>query len=339
MSHFVLLGGCLELMPGFDESSVDAVVTDPPYGIDFQGREWDRQVPGPEYWAECLRVAKPGAWLAAMGGPRTYHRLACALEDAGWEIRDCLCWLYGSGMPKGPSTERAGMNGRGTCLKPAWEPIVLARKPYTGAILRNLDTYGTGALNIDDCRIPADAADFEKLQKGVDAIRARGGVMENSWANDSDLTGANPASPLGRWPANVILDEEAAAQLDAQSGDRPGMSASRFFYCPKASKSEKEAGLESLEFGTTDDGRKTAASTPHQRGKTLRKNTHPTVKPIALMQWIVELICPPGGVVLDPFCGSGSTGCAALCAGRDFIGIDLDPKSVEIAEMRIDKWS
>lgn len=360
----ILHGNCLEILLELPDH-FDSIVCDPPYGMEFLNEDWDQEVPGPDYWLAAWYAAKPGAWLLAMGGTRTHHRLACAIEDAGWEIRDCMMWLHGEGFPKGPSTERAGMDGRGTCLKPAWEPILLARKPFKGTLLRNLESRGTGALNIDDCRVPVESADFEKMSKGVEAIREKGGVRGESWANDSDLSGANPASPLGRWPANVIMDEEAGAILDGQSGERPGMSgggqhkpgydgsmfggpdgneghiradtggASRFFYCPKASRKEKEAGLDDFEAGTVDDGREKAADNAFQRGKTVRKNRHPTVKPVALMRYLVRMVTPPGGTVLDPFCGSGSTGIAAALEGRDFVGIDLDADYVALAEARI----
>ena len=368
----VVRGDCRSVLRELRDECVDSFPCDPPYGIGFMSSGWDYAVPGPEYWAECLRVAKPGAHLAAFGGTKTSHRLACAIEDAGWELRDTLYWLQGEGMPKGPSTSRQGMDGRATCLKPAVEPIVLARKPFRGSVLGNLARYGTGALWIDACRIPTGTVDFEKLRRGVEAIRRRGGVRGNSWANDSDLSGANPANPLGRWPANVILDSDVAAELDALVGDRPGMSGggqhaasgadsgmfgavdgnvshiradsggpSKYFYVPKAKPNEREAGLDDFPWRRIGDGRAVAADTPHQRGKKLRKNPHPTVKPISLMEWVVKLITPPGGLAVDPFCGSGSTGCAAVSLGYRFLGIDLDRENFycDIARARIAHWT
>lgn len=354
--ELVQQGDCLDLMREWDDCAFDAIVTDPPYGIGFMSRGWDHSVPGPEYWSEALRIAKPGAHLVAFGGTKTYHRLTCAIEDAGWEIRDSLQWLQGEGMPKGPSPSRAGMDGRGTCLKPLVEPIVLARKPFKGSLLANLSRWGTGALWIDDARIAIDPRDFEQLAKGVEAIRAKGGVRGNSWANDSDLSGANPASPLGRWPANVVLDDESARMLDDAVGNRPGMSGggkhragategmfgsidgnathirrdnggpSRFMYVAKAKPGEREAGLESLDSATiTGHGKQ-------------RKNDHPTVKPLSLMRWLVRLTCPPGGLLMDPFCGSGSTLIASALEGRGYVGYDKIERYVQIAKLRVAHW-
>jgi site-specific DNA-methyltransferase (adenine-specific) len=251
-------------MRGMDADSIDAIVCDPPYGLSFMARDWDHSVPGPEYWREVLRVAKPGAHLVAFGGTRTYHRLTCAIEDAGWEIRDCLQWLYGSGFPK---SHNIG-NGRGTALKPAWEPIVLARKPFPGTVADNVIKYGTGALNIDGCRI----GDLEKRS------RHGGGTSDifPERGNDAEYIG-------GRWPANLVLDEEAARMLDAQSGEivanqsnyegppSPNINvgggqinrtyqdtggASRFFYTSKASREEREGGLDGRDPIDATDGRR-----------------------------------------------------------------------------------
>lgn len=306
-------------MGAMEADSVDAIVTDPPYGLAFMGKGWDHAVPGVEFWSAALRVAKPGTYLLAFGGTRTFHRLAVAIEDAGWEIHDCLTWLYGSGFPKHKSK-----------LKPAWEPIILARKPAKRATL----------LNIEQCRIEAERPTG---WAGVPTGWAAGGL-------DSREPGGRPVT--GRYPANVVLDEDAAAMLDAQSG------ASRFFYCAKASRAEREAGLEGMPrrvagVGNVDEQSGRDSSLPSNqyrtdsrqrvaRGETPtipRANHHPTVKPIALMRWLVRLVAPEGGLVLDPFAGSGSTGCAAVLEGRQFIGAELDADYAAIARARIAHWA
>lgn len=302
MNPIIYHGDCLTT----ELPTVDSIVTDPPYGLSFMGKGWDHEVPGKEYWEHFLRFAKPGAHLVAFGGTRCWHRLAVAIEDAGWEIRDCLMWLYGVGFPKSHSLP----GGWGTALKPAYEPIILARKPFKGTVADNVLQRGTGALNIDGCRV---------------------GVGE---------------PVVGRWPANVVLDEGAGRVLDEQSGvskssggltvgvgaqdgrvygfgDKLGANAgglgdtggaSRFFYTAKASRAEREDGLES-------DGQ--------------RANTHPTVKPIDLMRWLVRMVTPPGGLVLDPFTGSGTTGCAAMLEGMEFVGCEIDPEHTSTASDRI----
>lgn len=332
-------GDCLEILPMLEAASVDAIVTDPPYGLGFMGKDWDHGVPGVPFWAEALRILKPGGHLVAFGGTRTYHRLTCALEDAGFEIRDCLMWLYGSGFPKsldvskaidkaagaerpdiganptyradqteapsftlqrnprltGPATDAARQwSGWGTALKPAWEPIILARKPLVGTVAATVQEHGTGALNVDGCRLTASG---EAQRQGA----YRGGTPA---ALAPEREGGKVYGPdLGRWPANLALDEAAAAQLAAQSGG-----ASRFFYTAKASAGER-----------------------HYAGK----NTHPTVKPVELMRWLCRLVTPPGGLVLDPFMGSGSTGIGALAEGLEFEGIEQDSEMVGIARRRV----
>lgn len=311
----ILQGDSIEVLPTLPEALFDAVVTDPPYALTdkrdyrraspstkqrekierggFMGCAWDSEIPTAELWTEVLRVAKPGAHLLAFGGTRTFHRLTCNIEDAGWEIRDCLMWLYGTGFPKSKNLE----GGHGTALKPSWEPVVLARKPLAGTVESNFNEYGTGCLNIDDGRIEGQ-----------------------------------------RWPANAIFDNDAAAILDKQSGDRKAGGnlsgseqstpfkniygtmngrrawdsygdiggASRFFYTTKASKKDRGFG-----------------------------NTHPTVKPTDLMVYLIKLACPEGGLILDPFSGSGSTCLAARKIGRDFVGIELNPEYVTIAQKRL----
>ncbi len=316
----LLEGDCLEVLGKLEAESVDAIVTDPPYGIGFQHERWDssaireaaaraghdRLNPNEafEAWcriwaAECRRVMKPGAFLAAFGSPRTYHRLACGVEDAGLEIRDTLMWLYAEGMSK----SRHYPGGRATTLKPAFEPIVLARRELEGTTEQTLARYGTGALNAEDCQVE------------------------------------------GRHPANVIFghdpgcEEEGCAPgclvaaADACAGEgRSRLAPSRFLYCPKASRAERDAGCERLPrraldlFPNAQKGGKKAAQA---------RNPHPTVKPLALMRWLVRLLCPPGGLVLDPTVGSGTTGAATLLEGRRFVGIELEPAYMEIAAARI----
>jgi len=406
----VLVSDCIEAMRGLNSDSVDAIVTDPPYGLEFMGREWDHGVPGVPFWVEALRVLKPGGHLLAFGGTRTYHRLACAIEDAGFEVRDCLMWLYGSGFPKSLDVSKAidrvrddseevyrvttwvreardaagignaeidaafgfhgmaghwtsgasqptvptleqvpklldvlgdpevpeeirrlllDLNGRkgepgeawfrremigthpgdmgglggqrlgksggditapateaaqtwegwGTALKPAWESIILARVPLAGTVAFNVQAHGTGALNVDGCRIGAEG---------------------------------------GRWPANLLLDGEAAAMLDEQSGG----GASRFFYTAKASGSDRgNRTFEALPLFGVEESE--------------RRNAHPTVKPTPLMDYLCRLVTPPGGLILDPFCGSGSTGVAAIEEGFRFLGIEREEEYAATARERL----
>ncbi len=471
----VIFADCLEAMRALPEASVDAIVTDPPYGLAFMGKGWDHGVPGVEYWREALRVAKPGAHLVAFGGTRTFHRLTCAIEDAGWEVRDCLSWLYGSGFPKSldvskaidrrrydladvyrvtawvraardaagvtnaqidaalgfagmsshwtsaksqpsvppldqvptlldvlrvapddvpqdirrllwdlnglagqpgkswtrrevigsktgldgsgfgnvghglksteiditaPATDAARQwSGWGTALKPAWEPIILARKPLVSTVASNVLAHGTGAINVDGCRIEG------KLGGNPDRFARTDGGSFNQFSTHPPVV-----RDSGRWPANVVLgcacdgdahdDDCAAAMLDAQTGTLTSGSlmphhkrgeqvnaygksngaspsrnfggdsggASRFFYTAKASRSERGEG-----------------------------NTHPTVKPIALMRWLVKLVCPPGGTILDPFAGSGTTLIAARSEGFDAVGVEREAEYVEIIRRRLEE--
>lgn len=347
----LLVGDCRELLPTLQESSVDATVCDPPYGLGFMGQGWDRGVPGVEFWRAVHRVQRAGMYLLAFGGTRTYHRIACAIEDAGFELHDCLAWLYGSGFPKHRSK-----------LKPAWEPIILARKPAAKAT----------PLHIDDCRIPvADAA----YAANCSGDRGHGGTRDKGERGVTDLrSGGGSASDLGRWPANVVLDEEAAALLDAQTGtlvsganptrrgsDRfrttygdfvgqrecePARGAdsggtSRFYYCAKASREERDLGCEALPYRPLNwsSGEQSPGTFQSEGTRKSARNFHPTVKPIALMRWLVRLVTPPGGTVLDPFAGSGTTGCAAALEGRAFIGCEADTAFAEIARARLGYWS
>lgn len=357
---FVLAGDCVATLATFPDASIDAVVTDPPYELGFMGKAWDRSGVAfdPATWAAVLRVLKPGGHMLAFSGTRTYHRMVCAIEDAGFEIRDQLAWMYGTGFPKSLDVGRAidielcslpgrhydktlpkgdkaqpddhlcpahpagdASRGHGTALKPATEPIVLARKPLIGTVAANVLAHGTGAINVDGCRIGTE------VRHNASAGNVPGGVSLNMSA--VGMPDADGRDCVGRWPANVLLDEHAAAMLDAREPE-----ASRFFYCAKASRSEREAGLGQL----TDraDGSDGLNSPRAGAGRTSgRRNHHPTVKPIALMRYLVRLITPPGGIVLDPFTGSGTTGIAAACEGFGFVGCELSPEYCEIATARI----
>ena len=335
------------------DASVDSIVTDPPYGLSFMGKKWDYDVPSSEIWAECLRVLKPGGHLLAFAGTRTQHRMAVRIEDAGFEIRDMIAWVYGSGFPKSldvskaidkaagaerevigdkmrpdgktvlsarsaidpagegwdrpwrhdparteaqgkltaPATDAAlQWQGWGTALKPALEPITVARKPLVGTVAANVLEHGTGALNIDGCRVPGQKPDTtrgasRKASSMVGTLGAQGRIVDDG---------------LGRWPANLIHDGAEPADLLGE--------AARFFYCAKASKADRGA-----------------------------ENIHPTVKPTELMRYLCRLVTPPGGVVLDPFMGSGSTGKAAMGEGFRFVGCEMSPEYMAIAKVRIQR--
>lgn len=363
MTYQIHHGDNIQLLKTMADSSVDSIVTDPPYGLEFMGKAWDYDVPSVEKWVECLRVLKPGGHLLAFASPRTQHRMAVNIEDAGFEIRDMLAWLYGSGFPKSHNLEGA-WEGWGTNLKPAMEPITLARKPFKGTVGDNVQVHGTGAINIDQCRIQwpegipplMGTPDWGGVKKKLNAIPGQDGETV-----DRDLP-----SPLGRWPANVIHDgsdevldsfphtksgKGAVSRLSGadQQGNtgyaynkesRPAGtqmitygdegSAARFFYCAKASSSERHGGLGKVppqfKYGST------LRDAENLKGK--KGNHHPTVKPIALMRYLIRLVTRKGGLVLDPFCGSGSTGIAAIQEGMNFIGIELELDYVEISKAR-----
>jgi DNA modification methylase len=456
MSFDIRHGDCREVMQTLHPESVDSIVSDPPYGLSFMGKGWDHGVPGEEFWTEALRVAKPGAHLLAFGGTRTYHRLACAIEDAGWEIRDCVMWVYGSGFPKShdvskaidkrgggssltteigaaikaarisrgvsvteadrlycggstlwtwyegrpagqqlptpvvmaaivrdwpelavyaeaiaeadrekigerdgsllavapgqdndrsssvlditaPATDAARRwSGWGTALKPAWEPIIVARKPLCGTVAENVLKHGTGGINVDGCRVAFASEADERESKDKNA-HAKFGTQPggNDVYGDYSMVTPTNYNPPGRWPANFIHDGsdevvglfphcngkigmvgntggnnriygKLGRQEDRQPGTTDTGSAARFFYCAKANKKDRSEG-----------------------------NSHPTVKPTDLMRYLCRLVTPPGGVVLDPFTGSGSTGKAAVLEGFRFIGIEREAEYVEIAKARI----
>jgi site-specific DNA-methyltransferase (adenine-specific) len=295
------------------DCSIDCVLTDPPYELGLMGRAWDQTgiAYSVEMWSECLRVLKPGGHLLAFSSTRTYHRMACAVEDAGFEIRDMVEWLYGTGLTKakniGCELGHASKTALGTALKPSHEPCLLARKPLSErTVALNVREHSTGALNIDACRV--EGAKGSGNWKGV-TQRKRGedfSGFEGGW-NDAEPGEQNEQ---GRLPANLICSEQAAVELDEQQAG-----ISRFFFTAKPSQRERNAGLPG-------------------------RNPHPTVKPIALMSYLIRLVCPAGGTLLDPFLGSGSTACAAVqepCVGK-FVGIDLDGEFVELSRARITHW-
>ena len=406
MTFTILHGNNLEVLPTLADNSVDSIVTDPPYELGFMGKGWDSCgiAYSVQLWTECLRVLKPGGHLLSFGGTRTFHRVAVAIEDAGFEIRDNIAWLYGSGFPKSLDVSKAidkaanfdgevigtekidvGMqggsmhtgretkiqereikrlspeaekwNGWGTALKPAHEPIIVARKPLEGTVANNVLTHGTGALNIDGSRIGAEG--------GTKGAGAGARVYGDRLNGERGLA----VDGLGRWPANIILDEHTAGLLDEQSGvskstDSPrnnsarsnqsfgledknvtgGHSdsggASRFFYVAKASKRDRNEGLDGLPKSQPVGGADKWTETDRRRGEGVTRepssNFHPTVKPTALMEYLVNLVTPPNGTVLDPFTGSGSTGKAAILNGFDFIGIKMTEDYLPIIKARLE---
>ena len=372
----IIQGDCIEVMKTMPENSVDTIICDPPYELNFMGKGWDNQGVAfeKETWEEALRVAKPGATLMAFGGTRTYHRLTCAIEDAGWQIFDCIFYCYGSGFPKShnihKTLKKKGSKkadewlGYGTALKPAVEPIVCARKPNEGTYAQNALKYGVSGLNIDGGRIGMTDKDKDNSYRQP-LEKERDGFVK---------TPKPEYKPTGRFPANIILDEEVAKLLDEQSGESKSTNAirynngklddktfgkygaintngfndtggaSRFFYTAKASKSERNMGCEGLEekqtgsfegnADTKNTNRKIGAE-PNKPNQP-RQNFHPTVKPLKLMEYLCTLTkTPTGGIVLDPFLGSGTTAMACKKTGRTYIGIEKEAEYVKIAEARI----
>ena len=402
------------------DACADAIVTDPPYGLSFMGKKWDYDVPSVEIWAECLRVLKPGGHLLAFAGTRTQHRMAVRIEDAGFEIRDMIAWVYGSGFPKSldvskaidkaaeaerdfvpvgdavkrmipgadqnetgswikdngreyqpgiskPATEAAQQwQGWGTALKPALEPITVARKPLIGTVAENVLAHGTGAINVDGCRVSGTP----RTTHARGNVRGKPGEI---YGGGKGLPSCEYEGAEGRWPANLIHDgsqmvldlfpEANSARANGNpnnpkrgtnhtatsygQGDgkvthdyRDSGSAARFFYCAKTSKKDRDEGLEGFEVKRTGGMRATAdgsmlTGSGNERA-TARANSHPTVKPTDLMRYLCRLVTQPGGVVLDPFMGSGSTGKAAKREGFGFIGIERDKAYFDIAKRRID---
>ena len=348
-------GDCREVLQTLPDDSVDAVVSDPPYGLAFMGKRWDYDVPGVEVWQQCLRVLKPGGHLLAFAGTRTQHRMAVRIEDAGFEIRDMIAWVYGSGFPKSldvskaidkaagaertevigvssvtgarsgssfddgckgnkrtfqndnrtenlitaPATPEAQRwQGWGTALKPALEPITVARKPLIGTVAENVLQHGTGGINVDGCRVGCEARPVMVRTETVVAASSMSG-------QSTGATSSGELTTVGRWPANLIHDgsDEVTGLFPSEDGEK---SEARFFYTAKADKSDRGHG-----------------------------NNHPTVKPQALMRYLVRLVCPPGGVVLDPFGGSGTTAAAARLEQCRSILCELSAEYCDIAVERL----
>lgn len=375
MTYQLHLGDCLEVLATLPDNSVDSIVTDPPYGLSFMGKKWDYDVPSVAIWEQCLRVLKPGGHLLAFAGTRTQHRMAVRIEDAGFEIRDMIAWVYGSGFPKSldvskaihkaagaerekvrvkprpetsgtmsgkadtrpwieksrelgyhevdgniPATESARQwSGWGTALKPALEPITMARKPLSGTVAETVLQHGTGAINVDGCRVGTEIRLNQSA--GNKNLEHRTTVTPVSSHNET-----NGRECIGRWPANIIHDGSNEAALALKSG-------ARFFYTAKAGKDDRNDGCDAF------DQRPAGGMQGRNDGSlgtiTLSKNHHPTVKPTTLMAYLCRLVTPPGGTVLDPFMGSGSTGKAATVNGFRFIGIERDPEYHKIAQARI----
>jgi len=409
-TYKIINSDCIEAMRGMEDNSIDSIVTDPPYGLSFMGKKWDYDVPSVEVWTECFRILKPGGHLLAFAGTRTQHRMAVRIEDAGFEIRDMIAWVYGSGFPKSldvskaidkaagverevvgvagksssvrnsmagdfaggeymsttPSTEAAKQwEGWGTALKPALEPITVARKPVQGTVADNVLKWGTGGINVDGCRV------------GTDEIVSCGGLDRwNDYRHGKSKYPTNAIAKVseGRFPANFIHDgsDEVVGMfpqtakirrgLMGSNGDDKGNaiygkyadiqslrghndnggSAARFFYCAKASKNERNLGLQDLEpqrhaDRIKDDG--LGGDNLRNRSNTAKHNHHPTVKPIDLMRYLCRLVTPPGGKVLDPFMGSGTTLLAAYDEGFNCIGIERDSEYAKIAEARVKAYS
>lgn len=376
------------------DNIIDAVVTDPPYGLSkqpdvnevlrhwlngddyvhtgggFMGKTWDSFVPGPSIWKEVFRVLKPGGHLLAFFGTRTYDLGTLAIRLAGFEIRDQIDWIYGSGFPKSldinKTTGDEQWQGWGTALKPAHEPICVARKPLVGTVAENVLQFGTGGMNIDGCRI--EIIGDRRSPCGSDGVVHR--TTGNAYGEHKKSEGFDLKQ--GRFPANFIHDgsdevvslfpakagaaapvkgtEQSQASTGNVTGQRervPGAfhadsgSAARFFYCAKASKSDRDEGVmlamvTAAEMTDREPDTDGLNSPRAGAGRTSgARNNHPTVKPTALMQWLVRLVTPPGGKVLDPFTGSGSTGKACTIEGFEFIGFEMDPHYCEIAKQRI----
>lgn len=421
MKNKIICGDSLEVLKDFEDNYFDSVVTDPPYGLAFMGKKWDYDVPKVELWKEVYRVLKPGGHILSFAGSRTYHRMAVNIEDAGFEIRDMLGWLYGSGFPKSHNIgkavdkiqgnkreeilkvdinhlERGDSNiynqnytkdytyfnfeneprkkrnstttkgnsqweGWGTALKPAHEPIVMARKPFNTSVAENVLTHGTGGINIDGCRVGTDGGTKKSNTKNC---RESLGIYGNG-LNGGGVESLNE----GRFPANIMHDgseevleifPETGKATASFRGDRTGVntpfggkdsfrghtdnggSAARFFYCAKASKAERNMGLDELSTKQTTGGGGgignylddvNSASGKYGSEKAPQKNYHPTVKPIKLMEYLIRLVTPKEGIVLEPFAGSGTTLIACKQQGFNYIGIEREQEYCDIAEARL----
>ena len=410
----IRIGNCIDLMSEMADNSIDAVVTDPPYELGFMGKSWDASgiAYNTEVWRQCLRILKPGGHLLAFGGSRTYHRLACAIEDAGFDIRDQIMWVYGSGFPKsmniGKAIDKAsgatrnvvgvGKSGKnrnvlnaanypdtfggdyeiteaatqeakqwegwGTALKPAHEPIVVARKAVNGTIAQNVMTWGTGGINIDDCRV-AFVSENDKIESTTKNQHEDFGtepMTDNTVYGDYSMVKPTNYNPPGRWPANFIHDGsdevlnlfpnskggaypskrgQAVATSFASGQETEGGfrkmgddgSAARFFYCAKPSTAERNAGLDGLQKKKADTRSDVAAGMWKDKNAA-HQNHHPTVKPIMLMRYLIRMVVPPNGIVLDPFLGSGTTGVAAIQENINWLGFEMNPEYADIARRR-----
>ena len=410
-------GNMLDMLEAIEPNTIDSIVTDPPYELNFMGKGWDNSGIAfqPTTWQKCYEVLKPGGYLLAFGGSRTFHRIAVAIEDAGFEIRDTIMWLYGSGFPKsmniglaidkknGVESKVVGIKehckkdfkennlyaqdeanknnkkcfgygteivkeaqnewqGWGTALKPSFEPIIVARKPFKGSLVDNVIEYGVGGINIDECRVGNE----KLVNKGMSSL----GVMhDDNWVSNKEVV--NEVN--GRFPANTILtydetdfDEVCGGFPNTKGSSNPRKntngnvygdyktvttqndawgdsgSASRYFYTAKASKKDRDEGLDTFNQEKVNDGRNTPIDNAFQRGETLRKNTHPTVKPTELMQYLIRLVSPNGATILDPFNGSGSTGKAVMYENKErnknykYIGIELTEEYLPISKARIE---
>jgi len=310
----------------------DSCVSDFPYGLSFMGKSWDYKVPSVAQCLEIYRALKPGAYLLAFGGPRTYHRIVCNIEDAGFEIRDQISWVFGSGFPKS-SNQKGEWKGWGSGLKPAHEPICVARKPLIGTIPKNLSIYGTGALNIEGCKIGESNGRWPAnlIHDGSDEVLSLFPESPGQLAPVGPENGLrNSVNCYGNYGARDRF--EPREDLDK--------SAARFFYSAKASRKDRNEGCEHMAPGKLNwsSGEKNPGSFQSDKTDRTSPNNHPTVKPTALMRYLVRLVTRPGGHVLDPFCGSGSTGKACMLENMQFTGIDIDPHSINISECRI-SWA
>jgi site-specific DNA-methyltransferase (adenine-specific) len=399
-----------KVLPVFPEDMIDSIIGDPPYGLSFMGKKWDYDVPSVDQWKEAYRVLKPGGYMLIACGTRTQHRMVVNIEDAGFEIRDVITWHYGSGFPKSldiskaidklagverdivgtgtsnykndegkiefaitkaTSDEAKEWEGWGTALKPATEFWTLCRKPLSEpTVAENVLKHGAGGINIDACRI-----EFVNEEDKKSAVWGRGtDILGGNYVGATHTSGKENIEPnaQGRFPANLILDEFMAAELDKQSGvltsghmdtisqgknygiygkyngkkvyaegDTGG--ASRFFYIAKPSQYERNKGLKGRRARFMDESRKEGSASgtnPRNRGaETQRENFHPTVKPIELMRYLVKLITPKGGIVLDPFCGSGSTLIACKLELVNYVGIEMEEEYVAISEARVKAWN
>lgn len=422
-SYKIYNGDMLDMLQVIEPESIDAIVCDPPYELGFMNKSWDSTGIAfkKETWQNCFEVLKPGGYLLAFGGSRTYHRIACAIEDAGFEIRDCIMYLYGSGFSKshniglaidkknGVQSEvvgvgKSGCNSRayqsekpttagnydikksqnewqgwGTCLKPAYEPIIVARKPFKGSVVDNIIKYRVGGINIDECRVVCN----DKVKMNIRDTSSCSDGWNRPWMDDKEKDklrqeiAIEKANNLGRFPANVILTYDET-DFDEVCGGMPytknntkthsaknsdnnvnfnasksvnvigyedSGSASRYFYCAKASKKDRDEGLDAFQDKTFHSvlNQKNGSGDRLDGAKTpIRKNIHPTCKPTELMQYLVRLVSPKGATILDPFMGSGSTGKAVMFENRErdanykFIGIELTDEYLPIAQARIE---